>query len=71
MRGALVSLAVCFGALAVLVSVAIAADSCNWNRQPNGTYFGICVNNAGSMYCVSCPNMDSTNRACSRVSCKS
>lgn len=57
--------------IGVLASgAAYAADSCNWNRQPNGTYFGICVNNAGRMYCVSCPNKDGANPACSRVSCK-
>ena len=63
-------LTICSGALAASAAVAYAADSCNWNRQPNGTYFGICVNNAGRMYCVSCPNKDSANPACSRVSCK-
>jgi len=68
MRGILIGAVFCLATVAP--SLARAEDSCNWNRQPNSTYFGICVNNAGTMYCVSCPNKDSRNPACRRVSCR-
>jgi hypothetical protein len=69
-KGHFFALRICLGALVASIAVAQAADSCNWNKQPNGSYFGICVNNAGTMYCVSCPSQDSTSRACVAVSCK-
>lgn len=72
MRKILIGFAFFFGVLAASVPSALAAaDSCNWNQQPNGKYFGVCVNDAGRMYCVSCPNKDSKNPACAPVSCNS
>jgi hypothetical protein len=71
LKGPLLALAACSGALTAPATVALAADSCNWNQQPNGTYFGVCVNDAGTTHCVSCPNKDSTNPACVPVSCNS
>jgi hypothetical protein len=70
MREISIGMAFCFAALIASVALVRAEDSCNWNRQSNGTFFGICVNNAGTMYCVSCPNKDSRNPACRRASCK-
>lgn len=69
MRGILFGV-FCFAAVTALAALAHAEDSCNWNRQPNGSYFGICVNNAGTMYCVSCLTPHSSNPACRHVSCR-
>lgn len=66
----LLALGMCLWASASLTAAAQAANSCNWNKQPNGSYFGICVNDAGKMRCVSCPSQDSSNSACVAVSCK-
>jgi hypothetical protein len=43
MRKILIGFALFFGVLAASVPFALAAaDSCNWNQQPNGKYFRVC-----------------------------
>lgn len=44
----------------------MAADSCVWSRQPDGSNWGTCVNDKGATYCKSCP---ANGGACSVVSC--
>lgn len=58
------SLFIFVAALLLTVNTAMAAPSCNW---PSAT-FGICVDDGGNTYCVSCP-AGTQSAACSRVSC--
>lgn len=44
----------------------MAADSCVWSRQPDGSNWGTCVNDKGTTYCQSCP---AKGGACVVVSC--
>ena len=56
----------CVAAMLMAIgSAALAAPSCSWTRQPNGTQFGVCVGDDGRMYCVSCAGNN-----CSRVTCR-
>jgi hypothetical protein len=53
--------------LSLSSTVAMAADSCVWSRQPDGSNWGTCVNDAGQNICKSCP---ANGSACSVVTCK-
>lgn len=57
---------ICFVAVLLLLmaNVAMAAPACSW---PSAT-FGVCVDDRGNSYCVSCPE-GTQSAACSRVSC--
>jgi hypothetical protein len=48
-------------------ATAVADDSCNWARQPDGSNWGTCVDDNGRMYCQSCP---ANGGPCSRVPCR-
>ena len=53
-------------ALSLLSTAALAADSCTWAPQPDGSNWGTCVDDNGKMYCQSCP---AGGGACQVVSC--
>ena len=57
---------ICFVAVLLLLvaNVAMSAPVCSW---PSAT-FGVCVDDGGNRYCVSCPE-GTQSAACSRVSC--
>lgn len=62
----LLAFAVIAAALSLSSTVVLAADSCVWSRQPDGSDWGTCVNDKGTTYCQSCP---ANGGACSVVSC--
>jgi hypothetical protein len=65
----LLVLTVSAGALLGSTALSLAADTCVWTQQPDGKWFGNCVNDQGTQHCVLCPAKDSTDKLCVAVSC--
>jgi hypothetical protein len=66
----LLSLAGATIAFLLTTSSGWAQDPCTWIPQPDGSTFGICVDNGGRQYCVSCPRGTRASSNCPRVSCR-
>jgi hypothetical protein len=65
--GKLLTLAMITATLSLSGTGAMAADSCVWSRQLDGSNWGTCVNDKGQTFCQSCP---ANGGACSLVTCK-